>query len=130
MSEDNRDFFELTPKEKRKYWKIHRYPLAAFYIVLQYFVNNPDKKYTGYEIIRVTELKSGTVYPMLVRMESNNWLKSEEEEVEPTDPHPSRPPRIYYSLSKGGKRRGRNTALERFQHDTSESSGDMVPVPA
>lgn len=54
----------------------------------------------GREIVRATELKSGTVHPVLVKLARAGWLTSSREDI---DPHEEgRPPRMYYRLTEEG----------------------------
>lgn len=52
----------------------------------------------GFELSKVTGLKSGTLYPMLARLESAGWLTSGWESAEAT----GRPRRRYYRLTGVG----------------------------
>jgi PadR family transcriptional regulator PadR len=72
----------------------------------------------GYELSRGTGLKSGTLYPILMRMEERGLLETEWEAAEP-----GRPPRHMYRLTPEGMQFARehrqfvtgplgNTALE------------------
>ena len=53
-----------------------------FSTVLNILVSSSKNKTTGYDIMRETGLNSGTVYPILHRMEEAGWLKSKWESVE------------------------------------------------
>ncbi len=56
----------------------------------------------GFEIMRAAHLKSGTVYPLLRRLEAAGMVASEWEE--PTDAHDEgRPPRRYYAATRAGR---------------------------
>lgn len=52
----------------------------------------------GFELSKATGLKSGTLYPILARLESAGWLSSGWESAEVT----SRPRRRYYRLTGVG----------------------------
>lgn len=55
----------------------------------------------GFEIMRVTELPSGTVYPLLRRLEDSELVRSRwEEDVDPSDE--GRPRRRYYQVTPQG----------------------------
>ena len=65
--------------------------------VLSEFLRNPkDWKY-GYDISRDTGLKSGTLYPILMRMAERQLLETRWESAEP-----GRPPRHMYRLTSDG----------------------------
>ncbi|WP_369043447.1 PadR family transcriptional regulator [Streptomyces sp. Midd1] len=53
----------------------------------------------GYAIAQTTKLVSGTVYPILARLESRGLVTVTEE----TGRHPGRPPRRYYELTDSGR---------------------------
>ena len=57
---------------------------------------------SGYEIKRRTGLFTGTLYPILVRLEDAGWLESEWEEGDPRILQ--RPRRRYYSATALGRR--------------------------
>ena len=90
-----------------------------FVLVLNTFVSHPDTKITGYDVIhgspniRGTDLKSGTVYPMLYRMEQKGWIELEREVFDPNIEPPKRPPRNYYKLTSTGLKSGKKLLLER-----------------
>ncbi len=56
----------------------------------------------GYDISRETELKSGTLYPILMRLERQGWLESRWED----EPAPGKPRRHLYRLSASGAAEG------------------------
>ncbi|MFI0576154.1 PadR family transcriptional regulator [Streptomyces tendae] len=53
----------------------------------------------GLSICRDADLGSGTVYPILDRLEQRGWVTSWTE----AEPHPGRPPRRYYALTNTGR---------------------------
>ena len=56
----------------------------------------------GFEIMRVTRLKSGTVYPLLRRLEAGGFVQSRWENE--SDAHDDgRPARRYYEQTKAGE---------------------------
>jgi PadR family transcriptional regulator, regulatory protein PadR len=52
----------------------------------------------GYELSRITGLKSGTLYPILVRLHDEGWLEAK---WEPSHEQ-SRPPRHLYRITAAG----------------------------
>ncbi len=54
----------------------------------------------GYDLSRQTGLKSGTLYPILVRLADQGWLETRWAEAE----RPGRPPRHTYRLTPEGAR--------------------------
>lgn len=52
----------------------------------------------GYDLARRADLKSGTLYPLLIRLEAQGHLEAEWQEP----PEPGRPPRHAYRLTAAG----------------------------
>jgi DNA-binding PadR family transcriptional regulator len=59
----------------------------------------------GYALCRAAGVKSGTLYPLLIRLESQGHLEARWEE-----PAPGRPPRHVYRLTATGRELARNSA--------------------
>ena len=57
----------------------------------------------GFDIMRVTELPSGTVYPLLRRLEAGGLVDSGWEDDESAHDE-GRPARRYYAITKAGER--------------------------
>lgn len=53
----------------------------------------------GYDLLRETGLKSGTLYPILARLQHGGWLDERWQKASA----PGRPPRHLYRLSRQGK---------------------------
>ncbi len=70
------------------------------------FLNAKGMKASGADVIKATGLSSGTTYPLLSRMETAGWLKSEWEDVDASEV--GRPRRRYYVLTGLGQRASRN----------------------
>jgi len=64
----------------------------------------------GLEICAAAELPSGTIHPILARLEQAGWLESRWEDVDPSEK--GRPRRRYYQLTSDGAELAR-TALAR-----------------
>ena len=62
----------------------------------------------GYDIARETGLKSGTLYPILIRLADRGLLESCWEDEQPA----GRPRRHLYRLSSEGLARGREVVIE------------------
>lgn len=68
--------------------------------LLKAFVAEPRDWRYGYDLSRATALKSGTLYPILMRLAKRGWL-----ETRWTQPElPGRPPRHMYRLTSEGVR--------------------------
>jgi PadR family transcriptional regulator, regulatory protein PadR len=72
------------------------------FAVLQIFFKHPSKKFYGLQILDQTGLKSGTVYPLLVRLAEadRGWLESELEDIDPVVV--GRKPRRFYKITSDG----------------------------
>src|SRR5215470_16205133 len=66
--------------------------------VLQVLKGNGRTWTYGYELSRVTRLKSGTLYPILMRLHDEGWLESKWEQ----SAEAGRPPRHLYRLTAIG----------------------------
>lgn len=53
----------------------------------------------GYDLLQETGLKSGTLYPILARLQQGGWLEQRWQKAS----GPGRPPRHLYRLSRQGK---------------------------
>jgi DNA-binding PadR family transcriptional regulator len=63
----------------------------------------PSQWHYGYALSRETELMSGTLYPILMRLEERGWLETQWETLEAlAEGRGGRPPRHMYRLTAGG----------------------------
>jgi PadR family transcriptional regulator, regulatory protein PadR len=81
--------------------------------VLEVFLEEPKEWQYGYDISRVTGLKSGSLYPILMRLADRGLLETDWEAVET-----GKPPRHLYRLTPDGlqfarERRPPRTAIQR-----------------
>jgi PadR family transcriptional regulator, regulatory protein PadR len=65
--------------------------------VLKVFLEDPTLPRYGFEIMRLTGLKSGTLYPMLAKFEHAGWLDKGKEGIDPRTE--GRPPRLHYIIT-------------------------------
>ena len=72
-----------------------------FLKILEFFCGN-DGWYTGSDVMRVTGLSAGTVYPMVVRMQRAGWLDRRVESIDPVIE--KRLPRRFYHISDIGRK--------------------------
>ncbi len=72
------------------------------------FLAEPRKWRYGYELMKLADVSSGTLYPLLARLTDDGWLESRWEESE----FPGKPARQMYRLTATGRVRARH-ALER-----------------
>ncbi|HXR38593.1 MAG TPA: PadR family transcriptional regulator [Terracidiphilus sp.] len=74
-------------------------------LVLDAFLEQVEEWKYGYDLSRVTGLKSGTLYPILMRLAERNLLETEWEQGEP-----GKPPRHMYRFTPDGLRFARANA--------------------
>jgi PadR family transcriptional regulator, regulatory protein PadR len=79
-------------------------------LVLGELTADPTRRIHGFELCAATGQPSGTVYPILARLEGLGWLESEWEEPDLHVPA-GRPRRRYYRLTEDGAAAAR-TALQ------------------
>ena len=75
--------------------------------VLSSLLRRPPAWQHGYHLLKETGLKSGTLYPILARLQAGGWLEQRWEKASA----PGRPPRHLYRLTREGK----NAARELFR---------------
>jgi PadR family transcriptional regulator, regulatory protein PadR len=79
--------------------------------ILQALLDAPDEETYGFELVKVTGLPSGSVYPILRRLEEEKIITAREEVI---DPHAKRPRyRIFYRLTTDGRRVAREATREK-----------------
>jgi PadR family transcriptional regulator, regulatory protein PadR len=69
-------------------------------LVLHALLTDPSKELYGVEIGTAAGLPSGTVHPILARLEGVGWLTSRWEDIDPRAE--GRPARRYYRLTPNG----------------------------
>jgi len=70
--------------------------------VLRVLVADPTALHYGYDLMKAARLPSGTLYPMLARLQQEGLVDSEWEDQRPDAG--GRPPRKYYRLTAEGVR--------------------------
>jgi PadR family transcriptional regulator PadR len=73
--------------------------------VLRAFLEDAGIPRYGLEIMEVTGLSSGTLYPILGRLEKAGWLKSQWEDISTTSA--GRPARRFYTIVPAAARQAR-----------------------
>jgi PadR family transcriptional regulator, regulatory protein PadR len=77
-------------------------------LVLDLFLQEAKEWKYGYDISRSTGLKSGTLYPILMRLSERELLETSWETAEP-----GRPPRHLYRLTAAGMQTARELRAQR-----------------
>jgi DNA-binding PadR family transcriptional regulator len=73
--------------------------------VLEAFVEDPHRELAGSDVQKSSSLASGTLYPILLRLESAGWFVSRWENINPAEA--GRPRRRLYRLTPTGLARTR-----------------------
>jgi PadR family transcriptional regulator len=75
--------------------------------VLRFLLAAPEENFWGFEIMKATHLASGTVYQILIRLETMGWLQSGWDEQDTPGPR-----RRYYRFTADGGRLARVAVAE------------------
>jgi PadR family transcriptional regulator PadR len=67
--------------------------------LLEALLARPSQWHYGYAISRQTSIPSGTLYPILMRLDKSGWLETRWEDA----PTAGRPPRHLYRLTGNGR---------------------------
>ncbi len=78
--------------------------------VLAALLADPEAPRYGLDLMKLTGLPSGTLYPVLHRLQAAGWLVAEWEDVDPVAA--GRPARRYYLLTADGVRAARPALAE------------------
>jgi PadR family transcriptional regulator len=93
-------------------------------LVLRALLAEPTRELYGVQIGQAAGLPSGTVHPILARLEAVGWVESKWEEIDPRVE--GRPARRYYNLTTDGIELARG-ALARA-YNASARAGWLNPV--
>ncbi|BCB76368.1 hypothetical protein GCM10022251_24330 [Phytohabitans flavus] len=80
--------------------------------VLAAFLEDPAADRYGLDLMKATDMPSGTLYPILARLRDAGWVRAEWEQP---DPDASRPARRYYRLTPEGVVVAREGVAELYQ---------------
>ncbi|HVV48792.1 MAG TPA: PadR family transcriptional regulator [Polyangia bacterium] len=89
-----------------------RRPSTATRLVFQAFLDSPAEETYGFELASATGLPSGTIYPILRRLEDEKLIRSRWVEVQ-TDTQ--RRNRRYYALTAEGRRVAQAATVDQRQ---------------
>jgi PadR family transcriptional regulator PadR len=93
-------------------------------LVLRAMIAEPTRQMYGLEIGHAAGLASGTIHPILARLEACGWLESEWEDL---DPHQAgRPRRRYYRLTDDGITYA-TRALQRVRTPAPPLAARLIP---
>lgn len=89
------------------------------------FLGQPREWRYGYDLSRETALKSGTLYPILMRLNKRGWLETRW--IAPESP--GRPPRHMYRLTADGLRSARELLTAKSSHAPGRRAAFGVSRP-
>lgn len=95
--------------------------------VLNVFIEEPTAHRYGLELIKLTGLRSGTLYPILARLERIGWLRSTAERIDPVVE--GRPARRYYEITPDGLSAARTAKAQMFAELRSSPRPARVSHP-
>ncbi len=87
-------------------------------LVLSALLEDPARELYGVEIGGAAGLPSGTVHPILARLEGRGWLESRWEEIDPREE--GRPPRRYYRLTASGVQSARDALARAYRPSVTQ----------
>jgi DNA-binding PadR family transcriptional regulator len=94
-------------------------------LVLRAMLADPAQEMYGLQICQAAGLPSGTIHPILARLESLGWAESRWEDVVPQEE--GRPRRRYYQLTQDGAEHAR---IALAQATTSTAALRLAPRAA
>ncbi len=85
--------------------------------LLEALLSSTASWHYGYDLSRGTGLKSGTLYPILMRLSERGWLEARWESAEP-----GRPPRHMYRLTGAGVKAAREQMNAKRSWSTTKAA--------
>jgi PadR family transcriptional regulator, regulatory protein PadR len=73
--------------------------------VLRVFLADPAEPRYGFDLMERTGMPSGSLYPVLARLDRAGWITGHREDLDPVAA--GRPPRRYFTLTPEGERLAR-----------------------
>lgn len=95
--------------------------------LLKVFLEAPGEPCYGFDLMQQAKLPSGTVYPILARLERAQWIAGQLEDIDPVSE--GRPARRYYRLTPEGMSAAR-VELARLSQQLSTGWPYAFPRPA
>jgi DNA-binding PadR family transcriptional regulator len=96
--------------------------------VLAALLADPGAPRYGLDLMRATELASGSLYPILTRLRAAGWVETHWEEIDPTAA--GRPARRYYLLTAEGVERARGALAALHAQTRTPQPGSSRPATA
>lgn len=82
-------------------------------LVLRVLMDGSAEDLYGLQIAETAGLSTGTVHPILARLEGLGWLESRWEDIDPSAE--GRPARRYYRLTEAGSEQARNSLARAYR---------------
>lgn len=96
--------------------------------IVKALAKDPTAEWSGSQIARLSGLKSGTLYPALLRMHRFGWVTWRWEDIDPSEA--KRPRRRFYKLTGEGERAVRDILSEAAaRQQQRERKGTLRPAP-
>lgn len=95
-------------------------------LVLRALLSDADSELYGVEIGAAAGLPSGTVHPILARLERIGWVTSRWEDIDPSVE--GRPARRYYKVDAQGAEAARNALAMAYQSRRA-ANASLIPQP-
>jgi len=95
-------------------------------LVLRALLADPKAELYGVEIGDAAGLPSGTVHPILARLEGLGWVTSRWEDIDPSVE--GRPARRYYGIDPNGEAAARNALAGAYQSRRAPHAS-LIPQP-
>lgn len=93
-------------------------------MVLRQALVKPNREWYGLEMVQATSLPTGTVYPIITRLEQAGWITSRwETPAEQAEDGQARPRRRYYQFTEDGVENARVALAAAHAHRAT------TPVP-
>jgi PadR family transcriptional regulator PadR len=96
--------------------------------VLKVMIADPSAQHYGYDLMKAAKLPSGTLYPMLARLQQDGLMDSEWEAQR--EDAGGRPPRKYYRLTAEGLRVARLELAQAAASAPARQAGYGATRPA
>ena len=96
-------------------------------LVLRALLADPTRELYGIEIGDAAGLPSGTVHPILARLEGAGWLESNWEQIDPRTA--GRPARRYYHLTSDGMESARDALARAYRGRAAAPTINPLPEP-
>lgn len=94
--------------------------------ILKVFLEDPDQPRYGFELMKVTGMSSGTLYPLLAKLAGAGWLTKGREDIDPRSV--GRPARTHYIISGAAVNAARCQLAELSEQYRPPAPGRLRPA--